>query len=260
MNSRERGERAEATMMHQNDVSRATRDRYTRVAIVLHWAIAAFILFNLCAGFFIESWLHGTLMEGPPTQIRWMSLVLHASSGLTVLALTLARVVWRLLNDPPPYPAGMKLWERHTAHIAHFLLYAAMVLMPLTGWAILSAHPPPGSRGAAVAAEFAPPPGARPVVQPGAAPAPVVPAGVPPRAVMVWNLVPMPVIAPIEAIAEEPGGIVPQHRLHEEFAEWHRVGGYLLIGVLILHIVGALKHQFIDRQSEFARMGIGRRR
>jgi cytochrome b561 len=33
-----------------------------------------------------------------------------------------------------------------------------------------------------------------------------------------------------------------------------------LLGLLILHIAGALKHQFIDRQAEFARMGIGRRR
>jgi cytochrome b561 len=38
------------------------------------------------------------------------------------------------------------------------------------------------------------------------------------------------------------------------------VGGYLMLCLLSLHILGALKHQFIDRQSEFARMGIGRRR
>jgi cytochrome b561 len=142
----------------------------------------------------------------------------------------------------------MKQWERHTAHFAHFLLYAAMVLMPLTGWAILSAHPPPGSPGAAAQAATLP-----------AAPSGRPPTG-PPLAVKVWNLVPMPVIAPIEAIGKEPGGVAAQHVLHEEFQEWHGVGGYLLLSLLILHILGALKHQFIDKQSEFARMGIGRRR
>ena len=76
----------------------------------------------------------------------------------------------------------------------------------------------------------------------------------------IWNLVPMPTITPIEAIGAEPGGVPPQHRLHDEFVDWHSVGGYLLLGLLILHIVGALKHQFIDRHSEFARMGIGRSR
>jgi cytochrome b561 len=236
---------ASATM-HQYDVFDAARDRYTRVAIVLHWAIAAFIVFNLCIGFFMESW---------PPPIRMIAVMLHISSGLTVLALTVARVVWRLLNDPPPYPAGMKPWERHTAHFAHFLLYAAMLLMPLSGWAILSAHSPPGSRGAAVEfAMFPPKPGANP---PKAMPA--LPPG-PPPSLKVWNLVPMPLIAPIAAIGEEPGGVAPLHRLHDEFVEWHSVGGYLLIGLLILHVAGALKHQFIDRHSEFARMGLGRRR
>ena len=46
----------------------------------------------------------------------------------------------------------------------------------------------------------------------------------------------MPMIAPIEAIGEEPGGVAPQHRLHDEFVEWHSVGGYLLLGLLILHV------------------------
>ena len=70
----------------------------------------------------------------------------------------------------------------------------------------------------------------------------------------------MPMSAPIEAIGAEPGGVAPQRVLHDEFMEWHSVGGYLLLGLLILHIAGALKHQFIDRQSEFARMGMGRGR
>jgi cytochrome b561 len=82
----------------------------------------------------------------------------------------------------------------------------------------------------------------------------------PPPTLKVWNLFPMPAIAPIEAVGREPGGIAPQHVLHDTFVEWHSVGGFLLIGLLVLHILGALKHQFIDRHSEFARMGIGRRK
>jgi cytochrome b561 len=234
------------------------RNRYSRVAIVLHWAIAAFIIFNLCSGFYVESWLHGALMESAPPQLRWLSLMLHVSSGLSVLALTVARVVWRLLNPPPPYPATMRPWERHTARFAHFLLYAAMVLMPLTGWGILSAHPPAGSTGAA--AQAAPPPSPAPAPATTAGAPAAGPAAVAPRTVMVWNLIPLPSIAPVEAIGKEPGGLAAQHVLHEQFAEWHGVGGYLLLGLLILHILGALKHQFIDRQPEFARMGIGRRK
>jgi len=257
MNSSERQFQAAAATapwraeVDQDKGSHAPRDRYTRVAITLHWAIAACIIFNLATGFFMEGW---------PPPLRFLALMLHVSSGLTVLALTVVRVAWRLLNDPPPYPAGMKPWERHTAHFAHFVLYAAMVLMPLSGWAILSAHSPPGSHGAA--AEFAMPRAAPPGMMPGAAPPramPAMPSG-PPPALKVWGVIPMPMITPITAIGAEPGGVAPLHVLHDEFVDWHSVGGFLLLGLLILHVLGALKHQFIDRQSEFARMGIGRRR
>jgi cytochrome b561 len=224
--------------MNQTNES-AARHRYTRVAIVLHWAIAAFIVFNLAIGF---------VMEDLPLPLRGLVLMLHVSSGLTVLALTVVRVAWRLFNTPPPYPAAMKPWERHAAHVAHFLLYAAMVLMPLSGWAILSAHAPPGSPGAVV--EWSSPPPGAPVI-PGR------PAG-PPPPLKIWNAVTLPLISPIESIGQEPGGLAPQRVLHEEFVEWHEVGAFLLIGVLILHVLGALKHQFIDGQREFARMGIGR--
>jgi cytochrome b561 len=238
-------------MTDQNSASGVPRDRYTRAAIILHWSIAGFIIFNLGTGFFMEDW---------PLPLKLVAVMLHASSGLTVLVLTVARVVWRLANDPPPYPADMRRWERHVAHFAHFLLYAAMVLMPLTGWAILSAHAPPGSPGAA--AEFA----SRPVSPPGAHPVAALPPGIglrpagPPPAMKVWNLFPMPKIGPIEAIARDPGGVAPLHRLHDEFVDWHGVGGYFLLGLLVLHIAGALKHQFIDRQPELARMGVGRGR
>jgi cytochrome b561 len=215
------------------------RDRYTRVAMILHWAIAALILFNLLIGF---------VMEDLPLPQRGLVLMLHASSGLTVLALTVARVAWRLLNTPPPYPSGMKPWERHAAHFAHFLLYAAMLLMPLSGWAILSAHAPPGSAGAVV--EWSSPPPGAPVI-PGRPPGP-------PPPLKIWNLIKLPLIAPVEKIAQEPGGLAPQRVLHDEFVEWHSVGAFLLIALLLLHVLGALKHQFIDGQPEFARMGIGR--
>jgi cytochrome b561 len=228
---------------------RSRNDRYTRVAITLHWAIAAFIIFNLCTGFFMNGW---------PPAIKWAAAGLHVSSGMTVLALTVARVAWRLLNEPPPYPAEMKPWERHTGRLVHFLFYAVMVLMPLSGWAIVSAHPPPGSRGEAVA--FAPP-AAPPGIKPGAAspgPMPGPPPGAP-QGIKVWNLIPLPSIAPIEDIGEEPGGVAPQHKLQEEFVSWHTVGGWLLVGLFLLHVAGALKHQIIDQQAEFARMGIGRK-
>jgi len=233
------------------DGSGSAHDRYTRVAIALHWSIAAFIVFNLFTGLFMEGW---------PPPVRMLALMLHASSGLTVLVLTAARVVWRLLNAPPPYPAGMKPWERHAAHFAHFMLYAAMVLMPLTGWGVLSAHSPEGSPGQVV--EFAKPPAMPPGMKPGSAPPKALAArpSKPPPPLKLWGVLTMPKILPVEEIGREPGGVDAQRVLHDKFVDWHAVGGYLLLALLILHVVGALKHQFVDKQSSFARMLMGRQK
>ncbi|WP_174274837.1 cytochrome b, partial [Sphingomonas bacterium] len=130
--------------------------RYTGVAIALHWAIAAFILFNLVTGLWLDSMPRGTI-------------AIHISSGISVLILTVARIVWRLTHKPPPYPSDMPAWERGLAHLVHFCLYAAMLIMPLSGWAMISANPPAGSPGAAYADTLrAPPPPAAAAVLPDA--------------------------------------------------------------------------------------------
>ena len=82
----------------------------------------------------------------------------------------------------------------------------------------------------------------------------------PPPVLKIWTLVPLPMIEPISAIGQEPGGVAPLHKLHEEFVEWHSVGAFLLLGLFFLHLGGALKHQFIDKQAELERMGAGRKR
>ncbi|KJS39932.1 MAG: nickel-dependent hydrogenase, b-type cytochrome subunit/YceI-like family protein [Hyphomonas sp. BRH_c22] len=98
--------------------------RYTAVAIALHWAIAALIIFMI--------WL-GWNMEENETRYQ-----LHKSIGITILLLTVARVVWRMLNPPPALPADMKPLEKTASHYVHVGLYALMILMPLLGWVLVS--------------------------------------------------------------------------------------------------------------------------
>jgi cytochrome b561 len=49
--------------------------------------------------------------------------------------------VWRLTHRPPPLPATVKRWEKGLAHAVHWLLYALMILIPLSGWVFTSASP-----------------------------------------------------------------------------------------------------------------------
>lgn len=105
-------------------------ERYDPIAMTLHWLIAFFILLMIPMGF---------LMEDLPLTLKLNTFTLHKSIGLTVLGLSLLRLVWRLLNPPPALPASMTRFERTAAIAAHWALYALMILMPLTGWLMVSA-------------------------------------------------------------------------------------------------------------------------
>lgn len=106
--------------------------RYSAVAMVLHWAIAVLILLNLYLG----------LKMGAATGLaKFQVFQLHKSVGFTVLALSLCRLAWRLTHKAPAYPDSMKPWEKLAASSVHWLFYVAMIGLPLTGWIIVSASP-----------------------------------------------------------------------------------------------------------------------
>jgi cytochrome b561 len=237
--------------------------RYTKVAIYLHWAIAVFIIYNLISGLLVWDLAKDFFKANRLFYI--IGLITHMSAGMTVLLLTVVRIAWRLLHEPPPHSPEMKPWEVKTSHVAHFLLYAGMVLMPLSGWAILSAHPPAGTPGAEIAAvkmaamSPAAAPAAAADAPPGAAPAAAPKPKMPPPP-KIWWLIPLPPIAPIADIGITEGGVGPQDILHGQFAEWHQIGGYMMIILFLLHIAGALKHQIIDKHASLQRMGVGRRK
>lgn len=102
-------------------------ERYSHGAIALHWIIAALIIFNLWLGI-----AHDSLPKD------WKVMPVHKAVGITVLVLTLARIGWRMAHPVPPMPATTPTWQRAAAHVSHFLLYAFMLIMPLSGWMMVS--------------------------------------------------------------------------------------------------------------------------
>jgi len=108
------------------------KDRYSSVAIALHWTIAILLLSNIGIAWYFNT-LHGMARLSP--------LALHQSIGLTVLVLSLARLAWRLVNPPPRLPDYVTWWERWLSTIVHWGFYVVMIGLPLTGWAMRSASP-----------------------------------------------------------------------------------------------------------------------
>ena len=110
--------------------------RYTTVAILLHWLIAAGI------GALIVIGLIMTQLTRQISQMEIFTLYqLHKSIGITVLLLVVLRVLWRFTHRPPPLPSEMTAAEKGAAHGLHWLLYVFMIGMPLTGWAVVSSSP-----------------------------------------------------------------------------------------------------------------------
>ncbi|QDH60429.1 cytochrome b [Pandoraea pnomenusa] len=106
-------------------------EKYTRVAMVLHWAVALLMLGNVAIGQTIALLSDATLEK---IDVRfWIDL--HKSIGITVLGLAMLRVVWRLTHRPPPLSQVFASWERASAHAVHWMLYLLILALPLTGWA-----------------------------------------------------------------------------------------------------------------------------
>jgi cytochrome b561 len=109
--------------------ARNTRQRYGTVAMTLHWLIALLLIGNLCSGFYLAN-----IMDDA-NPLHFTLIQLHKSIGLTVLMLSVLRLLWRLVNPIPPLPAGMSLPLRIAARTSHFLLYVFMIAVPAAGWA-----------------------------------------------------------------------------------------------------------------------------
>lgn len=112
------------------------RSRYSTVAIALHWLIGLIIIGNLAGGLLLETFLDSA--DPAMKRIGFIAIGLHKSFGITVLALTLVRIGWRLGNPPPPLPGHMTPAERGLSKLSHLGFYALMLALPLSGWAFSS--------------------------------------------------------------------------------------------------------------------------
>ncbi len=100
--------------------------RYSQIAIFLHWTIAALLAFQISVGWALED-----------LGARGFALFqLHKSIGITILVLTLARIAVRYWKPrPAPVEGG---WQGALAKTVHAGLYLFMLGAPLTGWALVS--------------------------------------------------------------------------------------------------------------------------
>lgn len=179
-------------------------NRYTRVAMTLHWIIAAGIIANVAL-----YWLWETGDRGVVQYIRT-----HKSIGVTLGGLALMRLAWRWRYPAPSAPPHHQRWERSLSHVVHIGLYVVMLGLPLSGWLMDSAW--------AEAAH-------RPMYWFGT---------------FKWPRLGL-------LMEMEPAARASAHALLKTL---HASLGYILYLLFALHVAGALKHQFLDRDRILSRM------
>jgi len=126
----------------------ASASRYTKTAVVLHWLIA-FCIF----GMFALGWYMTDLPKEAPKQMaydlfdwgiytwqlaaeatpRAFYFNLHKSLGVTIFALIIIRILWRITHRPPALLTSYKDFERKLANGTHHLLYLLMIALPVSG-------------------------------------------------------------------------------------------------------------------------------
>lgn len=174
------------------------RSRYSLAAIILHWMIAALI----CANFVLAWRFDAVTGMAQFALYQW-----HKSLGISVLALSVLRLVLRLFVRPPP-PMGAAAWERGLARAVHWAFYGLMIGIPLTGWLVVSTSP---------------------IRLP----------------TLLYGVVPWPHLPVADA----------GRAAWLAFAETaHRSLAYAMAALIVLHVLAALKHQFMDRDGTLLRM------
>jgi cytochrome b561 len=101
------------------------------VTQALHWIIVILVAVQVFLGI--------TGADLPIGMERLITLSRHKSLGMTIFALMLARLAWRLANPAPALPETIPLIERRLARAVHWTFYGLLLVMPVVGWISSSA-------------------------------------------------------------------------------------------------------------------------
>lgn len=175
---------------------RNTIESYGLISILLHWLVALTV-FGLIA---LGLWMVELNYYSP-----WYKLApfWHKSIGLSLAAVLVARLLWRLTNPQPKILPSHRRLEVRLAHAAHALLYFMLFAILISGYLISTA------KGQGIS-------------------------------VFGWFELPA-LITGLPGQADRAGAV----------HYWLAMG---VLALVALHILGALKHHFIDRDTTLIRM------
>jgi cytochrome b561 len=109
---------------------RSTVANYGVVTRSLHWIVVLGIITQY---FLAEAEESDGVATAAMSPMDW-----HMSLGITLLALAAARVLWRIFDRAPAWPAQMRGYEKFLATVVHLALYSLLFAVPISGWLLAS--------------------------------------------------------------------------------------------------------------------------
>lgn len=174
----------------------AHSNKYSGLAMALHWLIAAGVIAN---------WRIAEAGEHAATQAEKSAIMgNHFAIGVLIFVAIIVRFVLRNTKGIPAPQSGHAGWERTLAKTVHYIFYALLMIMPLAGWFAMSKYGAP---------------------------------------IDVWGLVKIPPLP----VAPDPDGA-------KAIFEQHATAGTILLGLIVVHVLGTLKHTVLDKDGNLFRM------
>ena len=106
--------------------------KYSKVAIALHWVLAALIISNFVLA---------SMAQDVARELRGAYMNPHKAIGISILLFSVFRLYWRMGHKPPALPDAISGWQAKAGKFVHALFYFLIIAVPLSGWIMASAHP-----------------------------------------------------------------------------------------------------------------------
>lgn len=112
-------------------------NRHSSLARGIHWFTALAILALAILGFWMTQRASANLWDDlTNTLYGWHKLI-----GFTVLLITIFRFCLKLSSKTPPYPSSTSPALVKVASVVHYMLYGLLFIVPMLGWAGVTAYP-----------------------------------------------------------------------------------------------------------------------
>jgi cytochrome b561 len=106
----------------------ARETTYSTAARRFHWWTVALLAIQLPLGLYIAR-VESVLYDS------------HKLLGLVILALVVARLIYRLVHGAPADEPTLAWWQKAASHATHWSLYLLLIVLPFLGWLGVSLYP-----------------------------------------------------------------------------------------------------------------------